>query len=127
MTTQATVRYIQNGFTVNWSGSQAVGVPASLYAASIPEAVYWLGRIFNPVADASTPPAKVAPRVIVNDDPLLGQEAYVSDIASGGFLVKQGLFPDAGRPVEIYCVDMDAVHGVLNLIFAPPAKTAPAA
>src|SRR4051812_2691758 len=55
MPTSATVRYITNGFTVNWQGSQAIGVPASLYAAQLPEAVYWLGRIFDPVA--APPPA----------------------------------------------------------------------
>jgi hypothetical protein len=125
--TTATVRYITNGFTVNWSGSQAIGVPASLYAASIPEAVYWLGRIFDPVGEPPPAPPRgraPSPRIIENADPLLGTEAAVGDIASGGFLVRQ----QAGAamsvvPIETYCVDMDAVHGQLNLIFAPPAPT----
>lgn len=127
MATQTTVRYIANGYTVNWQGSQAIGVPASLYAVQIPEVVYWLERIFNPVADPTPPPRSAArtpsPRVIENLDPLLGQEAYVSDIASGGFLVRQGPTPGGSnmRMIETYCVDMDAVHGQLNLIFAPPA------
>ena len=126
--TTATVRYITNGFTVNWQGSQAIGVPASLYAAEIPEAVYWLGRIFDPVADTSPPPASraVSPRVIENTDPLLGMEAMVTDIASGGFLVRQQGTSLTTRPIETYCVDMDAVHGQLNLIFSPPAEEASA-
>jgi hypothetical protein len=120
MSTSATVRYIANGYTVNWQGSQAIGVPASLYATSIPEAVYWLGRIFDPVAQPPVPPAtRAAPRVVENTDPLLGTEAQITDIASGGFIVRQ--FPTAGgRLIETYCVDMDAVHGQLNLIFSAP-------
>ena len=152
--TTATVRYITNGSTVNWQGSQAIGVPASLYAAQLPEAVYWLSRIFDPVAQPTAPaPAQegvtqaqqdvekranffsqwkeklskpeVSQRVVENEDPLLGQQAQVIDIASGGFLVSQ--FPNVSptaagmRIIETYCVDMDAVHGQLNIIFAPPA------
>ena len=125
--TTATVRYITNGYTVNWQGSQAIGVPASLYAGSIAEAVYWLGRIFDPVAQpaAPAPPAARAlgtPRTIDNTDPLLGQQAQVIDIASGGFLVTQQPSALTGglRMIEVYCVDMDAVHAVLAQIYTPP-------
>ena len=122
--TTATVRYISNGYTVNWQGSAAIGVPASLYAASIPEAVYWLNRIFDPVSQptAPTPPAAREPRIIDNDDPLLGQQGQVIDIASGGFLVtQQASVPGGGlRPIEIYCATMDAVAQVLTVIFTPP-------
>lgn len=127
--TQATVRYIQNGFMVNWPGGGGITVPPSLYAASVPEAVYWLNRIFDPI---SPPAAKAggqapAPSIIDNDDPLIGTEAMVSDVASGGFIVRQQTANLSGRPVEVYCVDMDAVHGQLNLIFAPPAAESTAA
>jgi hypothetical protein len=122
--TTATVKYIANGYTVNWQGSQAVGVPASLYAAALPEAVYWLGRIFDPVA---TPPAQsaaaapVAPRSIENEDPLLGQQANVTDIASGGFIVAQmpSMF-GGGRIIETYAPTMDAVSDILTQIFTAP-------
>lgn len=128
--TTATARYIQNGFTVNWSGGMggAINVPANLYAASVPEIVYWLGRIFDPLADPGRAPngAAVEPNIIESSDPLLGTEAQVSDVASGGFIVRQQSI--MAKAVEVYCVDMDAVHGQLNLIFAPPpAPTVPAA
>ena len=124
--TTATARYISNGFIVNWQGAGGGGVvvPPSVYAASVPEVVYWLGRIFDPVA-ASTPLSRSknpAPSTIVPaDDPLLGQQASVEDVASGGFLVRQLPSAAGAKFVETYCVDMDAVHGQLNLIFAPPA------
>ena len=118
--TTATVRYISNGYTVNWSGSQAVGVPASLYAASIPETVYWLGRIFDPVAQPPALQRGVTPQIVENTDPLLGVEAVVSDIASGGFLVRQQSPTAAFRPVETYCTNIDAVSDQLTQIFTPP-------
>lgn len=126
--TIATVRYIANGFTVNWAGSQAVGVPASLYAATIPEAVYWLGRIFDPVAAAPaslTPKKAPAPRIIDSADPLMGQEAQVTDVASGGFVVRQNSVPGGGmRPYEAYSSTMDGVSDLLTQIFTPPAPAA---
>jgi hypothetical protein len=118
--TTATVRYITNGYTVNWSGSQAIGVPASLYAATIPEAVYWLGRIFDPVAQPPALRAEPSPQVVENNDPLLGMEAVVSDIASGGFLVRQQSATLTPRPVETFCANVDAVSDLLTLIFTPP-------
>lgn len=122
--TTATVRYIANGYTVNWSGSQAIGVPASLYAASIPEAVYWLGRIFDPVGDpGGAPRNSPAPRIVESDDPLLGVEGIVSDIASGGFLVRQQT-PNLSRPVETYAATMDNVAQLLTVIFTPPPPEA---
>lgn len=54
---------------------------------------------------------------IENNDPLLGQEADVQLVESGGFLVRQ-LFP--AKQVETYCVNMDAVSAALNAIYAPP-------
>jgi hypothetical protein len=119
--TTATVRYISNGFTVNWQGSQAIGVPASLYAATIPEAVYWLGRIFDPVAQPPAQSRSAAPQIVENTDPLLGTEAAVTDIASGGFLVRQQSPTLTPRPIETYCANVDAVSDLLTLIFTPPA------
>jgi hypothetical protein len=120
--TTVNVKYIANGFTVNWQGSAVIGVPASLYAASVPEVIYWLGRVFDPV---NAPPAQrsVAPRAIVNTDPLLGQQANVIDIASGGFLVTQ--LPSAAgngvQMIETYAPTMDAVSDLLTQIFTAPA------
>jgi len=125
--TTATVKYISNGFTVNWAGSQAVGVPASLFAASIAEAVYWLGRIFDPVAQPAALRSDAVPRVIVSNDPLLGQQANVIDIASGGFLVTQ--LPNitaGGQIVETFAPTMDGVADLLTQIFTPPAAAATA-
>jgi len=120
--TQATVRYITNGYTVNWSGSQAVGLPASLYAASIPEAVYWLGRIFDPVSQSPPARREAEAQIVENNDPLLGMEAYVLDIASGGFLVRQQGPTLTPRPIETYCANIDAVSAMLTQIFTPPAE-----
>jgi hypothetical protein len=118
--TTATVKYITNGYTVQSFGSPAV--PDSLYAATIPEVVYWLGRLFDPLAPARLEAAgSVAPRIINNNDPLLGQQAQVETIASGGFLVRQ--FPNppiGGQLVETYAVDLDAVSALLTQIFTPP-------
>jgi hypothetical protein len=121
--TTATVRYIANGYTVNWQGSQSVGVPASLYASSIPEAVYWLGRIFDPVSQSPPlPRGGAAPQIVENNDPLLGVEAVVLDIASGGFLVRQQSPTMTPRPVETYCPNVDAVSDLLTQIFTPPVE-----
>jgi len=56
---------------------------------------------------------------ITNNDPTLGQQAEVSAVASGGFLVVQQPSATAQR-IEIYCVNMDAVSDVLNEIYATP-------
>jgi hypothetical protein len=53
---------------------------------------------------------------IENDDPLLGQQADVTVVASGGFLVTQ-LSP--AKRVEVYCVSMDAVANALADIYLP--------
>jgi hypothetical protein len=124
--TQATVRYITNGYIVNWSGGSggSIVVPPSVYAGSVPEVVYWLGRIFDPVANPG-PMQRSAPEPQIiqpADDPLLGQQAQIIDIASGGFLVTQ--FPNLGtgaRAIEIFCTNMDAVSDTLTQIYTPPA------
>jgi len=121
--TTATVRYIANGFTVNWQGSQAIGVPASLYAATIPECVYWLGRIFDPVAQPPAQQRGPSPQIVENTDPLLGMEAAVTDIASGGFIVRQQGVALTTRPVETFCPNVDAVSDILTQIFTPPAAS----
>jgi hypothetical protein len=92
-----------------------------LDAASIPEAVYWLGRIFDPVAQPAAQVVDPVPQIVENNDPLLGMEAAVNDIASGGFLVRQQGPTLTTRPVETFCPNIDAVSDMLNLIFAPPA------
>jgi hypothetical protein len=61
MTITATVRYVANGYIVNSQGP-AFSVPNSLYAGTVPEVVYWLGKIFEPygVAAALAAPAPAA-------------------------------------------------------------------
>lgn len=54
---------------------------------------------------------------IENSDPLLGQMAQVTIVASGGFLVTQ-LSP--AKNVETYCVNMDEVSAALTAIYTPP-------
>lgn len=56
---------------------------------------------------------------IKNDDPLLGQQAEVSAVEAGGFLVLQQPGKSAER-IETYCVNMDAVSAALTAIFTPP-------
>lgn len=56
---------------------------------------------------------------ITNNDPMLGQQAEVTAVASGGFLVVQQSSPVAQR-IETYCVNMDAVSDLLNEIYGPP-------
>lgn len=58
---------------------------------------------------------------ITNNDPLLGREATVVAIQSGGFMVRQqagGSTP--AQEVETFCANMDAVANLLALIYAPP-------
>lgn len=126
--TTSNVRYITNGYIVTASG---LGVAAleSIYAATIPEVVYWLGRIFDPINSATQSlskagPPNATPMIITPaDDPLLGQSAKVDTIASGGFLVTQfaGPVPSA-KHLEVYCPNMDAVSDALTAIFTPPAQ-----
>lgn len=59
---------------------------------------------------------------IENPDPLLGQQAEVTAVASGGFLVRQ-LAP--APIIETYCVNMDAVSAALEAIYTPPAVPPP--
>jgi hypothetical protein len=47
MNPTAVVRYVANGYVITSQGSS---VPATLYAATIPEVIYWLGKIFEPYA-----------------------------------------------------------------------------
>jgi len=44
----ANVRYVANGYIITSQGSATV--PATLYAATIPEVVFWLNKIFEPFA-----------------------------------------------------------------------------
>ena len=44
----ANVRYVANGYIITSQGSATV--PATLYAATIPEVVFWLNKIFAPFA-----------------------------------------------------------------------------
>jgi hypothetical protein len=117
----ATVTYIANGFSI--AGMGMPGGPSSYYAATIPEVIYWLAVTFEPApaALAARMPGEVsAPRTINPTDPLIGQEAVVWPMVSGGYMVRQQ--PRASTPmVDQWCASMDDVHGVLNLIFAPPA------
>ena len=59
---------------------------------------------------------------ITNTDPLLGHEATVTNVQSGGFVVRQ---QPAGvgsvQQVDTYAPTMDAVSDVLTQIFTPPA------
>jgi hypothetical protein len=56
---------------------------------------------------------------IENTDPLLGHEAQVIPVASGGFLVRQLPGANTGL-VETYCPSMDEVSAALTAIFTPP-------
>jgi hypothetical protein len=143
--TVANIRYISNGYIV---GANVPTAPAlqSVYALTIPEVVYWLGRIFDPITGATAVALSAdtdiereierltqlqerlqtgapAPHIIEPaDDPLLGQRANVEEIASGGFLVTQIAAPGSGAQfVEVYCATMDAVSDTLTQIFTPPA------
>lgn len=128
--TQATVRYIANGYVVQSAGGPAF--PALLYAASIPEVVYWLGKVFDPLGtnamvaqSAAAPKAAAAPRVVAADDPLLNQEAVVQDLENGGFLVRQQPSAVAPKMVDTWCASMDEVANVLTAIFTAPPLTSP--
>jgi len=60
---------------------------------------------------------------ITNDDPLLGQEAQVITVESGGFIVRQlpaPNVPGGTKMIDTYCADMDAVSAVLTAIYTPP-------
>jgi hypothetical protein len=130
--TTATARYIWNGYIVTWSGTSGgsgLVVPPSVYALSVPEVMYWIARIFDPVANPSTT-FKAAPErertpapsiIEPPDDPLLGQQAQVIDVASGGFLVTQMPSIAGAQFVEVYCADLDTVHAMLAQIFTQPA------
>ena len=56
---------------------------------------------------------------IENSDPMLNQQAEISTVDSGGFLVLQQPSSVANR-VETYCVNMDEVSAALTTIFTPP-------
>ena len=49
MSPSATVRYVANGYIITSQGGNGT-VPATLYAATIPEVVFWLNKIFEPFA-----------------------------------------------------------------------------
>lgn len=125
--TTANVRYIANGYIVNSQGQNLV--PAQLYAGTIPEVVYWLGKVFEPYAPAAGATSNRAqPKSVENTDPLLNQEAVVSSVESGGFLVRQNpnfTIPGANKVIDTYCVSLDAVSDQLTLIFTPPPPDPP--
>lgn len=58
---------------------------------------------------------------ITNADPLLGHEATVTNVQSGGFVVRQ-VPAGAGsvQQVDTYAANMDAVSDTLTQIFTPP-------
>ena len=61
--------------------------------------------------------------MITNTDPLLGHEAQVTNVQSGGFVVRQmpGGVSSSAQQVDTYAATMDAVSDVLTEIFTPPA------
>lgn len=65
---------------------------------------------------------------IENDDPLLGQEAQVTQVESGGFMVRQMPAPNVPggtKMVDTYAPTMDAVSDLLTQIFTPPPDPGP--
>jgi hypothetical protein len=121
----AQVKHISNGFIVTQtSPPPAQGGIDTVYAGTVPEVVYWLGRIFDPVNGAPAAASASAPTPQIIDpstDPTVGQFASVSTVASGGFVVTQVAFPGSGaQQVELYCANMDAVSAALTEIFTPP-------
>jgi len=50
MNTIANVRYVANGYIITSQGTGTV--PATLYAATIPEVVFWLAKVFEPYTAA---------------------------------------------------------------------------
>jgi hypothetical protein len=120
----AQVKHISNGFIVTQtSPPPAQGGIDTVYAGTVPEVVYWLGRIFDPLATpAAARAGGPAPQIIdPSADPTVGQFANVATIASGGFVVTQVAFPGSGaQQVELYCATMDAVADTLTQIFTPP-------
>jgi hypothetical protein len=120
---QANVKYISNGYIVTQLGALPPAID-TVYALTIAEVVYWLGKMFDPVAGAPALAAQDAPAPSIIEpsaDPLLGQLAMVATIASGGFLVTQVPSIGSGAQfVEVYCVNMDAVSDALTQVFTPP-------
>lgn len=124
----AQVKKISNGFiATQTTPPPAQGGIDTVFAATVAEVVYWLGRMFDPInggAAALATKAKSAPApsiIAPPEDATVGQMAGVVTIASGGFVVTQ--FPALGSGaqfVEVYCVNMDAVSAALTEIFAPP-------
>jgi hypothetical protein len=123
--TNAQVKRISNGFiATQFSPPPAQGGIDTVYAATVAEVVYWLGRMFDPVngAPAGARASAPAPSIIAPpSDVTVGQMASVATVASGGFVVTQVPFIGSGaQMVELYCVNMDAVSAALTEIFAPP-------
>lgn len=123
--TTANVKSISNGFTISHTAI-VQPIPESIYAATIPEVIYWLGRVFDPFAPAGFERAPLGsgpvPTIIEPTNPMHGQQAQVATIASGGFVVTQIPYL-AAQLVEVYCANMDAVADALTAIFAPPAAS----
>jgi hypothetical protein len=123
---RSVVRYIANGYEIiNYPGPATPGMPQVHYGATIPEAIYWVSLFHDPPPQG-TPPVLtgVTPRDQrdAEADPLLNQEAHIGDVDEGGFFVRE--MPKSsvpGRPqIDQFCPNMDAVHAVLDVIFAPP-------
>lgn len=144
--TTATVKYISNGYIVTGSNFPP-SVPQPLYATTIPEVVYWLGRIYDPIVQTSSlegqvtafesllfqvrelledRPSEPTPQLIENSDLLLGQLANVDQVASGGYLVTQVPSPTGTgnrQTIETFTTTMDGVSDLLTEIFTPPVDT----
>jgi hypothetical protein len=119
----AQVKKISNGFIATQLSPPGAAID-TVFAATIAEVVYWLGRMFDPVSGAPALDAQDAPApqiIAPSADPTVGQLAGVGTIASGGFVVTQIPFMGSGAQlVEVYCVNMDAVSAALTEIFTAP-------
>ena len=60
---------------------------------------------------------------ITNTDPLLGMQVDVTQVESGGFLVRQNPAPNTPevKSIETFCGNMDAVATLLTSIYTPPS------
>lgn len=47
MSPTVTVRYVANGYIIVSQG-QPAGIAAEIYAATLPEVVFWIDQIFSP-------------------------------------------------------------------------------
>jgi hypothetical protein len=106
----ASVRKISNGFIITSAGSAAIA--SQLYAATLAELPFWLGKVFDPVVTAQAQFA--APAMATPND---AGQVQINTFASGGFLVT---YSAVGGKVETYCANMDAVSDTLAQVFTAP-------